>query len=259
VIVGEGAAAPPCPPGAPLVVHEGNVDLVAPPATCSACKCTTPNIGDCDLSVVFARASVAPCGACSNFVEVAPGVCTVIDRTSECGSPRDSARDPKLSGLAGCAVEGGAAQIDPPKWRAAIRACGNTGDGRQECSGATTCAARPPAGFRGPCIVSTGDVSCPASYPTKAVAYDAADDSRSCAACSCSKLSCQTGSVTLEMFTDAQCSAPSGTKTGAACEVIPGAATHFRLTPSLVGQCEPAGGESTGQATGTDPTTICCL
>jgi hypothetical protein len=170
----------------------------------------------------------------------------------------------------GCTASQPPAQ-NTPTWKTFARGCKAVP--RVPCNGgAGICLAAPPAtaGFR-VCIYQVGDNDCTGPelvpYTEKHVFYKDYQDTRSCAACSCGSPSGSTCSSTVSIYTDGACStlAYSATvdATGPACHDLPAgsplgskSATAPKYTP---GTCAPSGGEPTGAATPTNPSTYCCL
>src|SRR6185437_3705118 len=128
-----------------------------------------------------------------------------------------------------------------------------------------------PPGFA-TCIYQMGDNDCPdgaeSPYTEKHVFYGGVDDTRACAACSCSPPSGSVCSAEVFVYADSACAtvpsyAATITSTGAEChDLAPGAALGSKSSSAPTytpGACQPSGGEPIGGVTAVVPSTFCCI
>jgi hypothetical protein len=131
---------------------------------------------------------------------------------------------------------------------------------------AGVCVPKGPVGY-GPtaCVFSAGDVACPgAPYVNKTVVYGGIDDQRGCSACACGApagATCKTG-IQVYLGGVPGCMGFSQTfPADGSCNTVSGQFAGFTGVQEgapMGGACAPSGGQPSGQATGAQPTTVCC-
>lgn len=274
--------APDCPDVAEAVGYEGYAGLTAEPASCGACSCDPP-AGTCGLPKTI-TASPADCGDTSPYQTVleAPadwdGGCispATIPAGALCGgTPCVNALTIPLPAVQeeGCAPMQAAAPQDPaaPSWSLFGRACATGAVGQCGTTG-ETCGPANAQGFLH-CVYHDGDVACPSvsPYTDRLVFYQGIEDTRGCSACGCGSPEGSDCSAKLSVCKDAVCAdcfeqtlIDSADPSGSKChEVKLGVALGSMTIDSVTytpGQCQPSGGEATGSATPSLPSTFCCL
>jgi hypothetical protein len=219
---------PDCPPGAGTQVHLGNGDLINTAATCSACSCSTPAWGGCELSQDFnpgaaglqgLRTKNQACAMGATFPQTEltvptgwDGSClpfSVAGGQSCAGSPCNTSVEANLARPANgtCTPNGGVPQGGIPTFTNARKAC--RADTLQGCDSEQRCVPRFPAPFEGrACIGRVGDQVCPPGFPAKTLSYDGFEDDRECSACSCGSATGGTCKLTVSLYSDASCATP---------------------------------------------------
>ena len=275
VWIGPEDHAPECPLGPSTIAYEGRTDLVAPPA-CEACTCEPPT-GSCALPSTLA-ASDAVCGTSGNIKSFnAPtpwdGSCDSTTQTPD-GAAHSLTIDPIAMTENGCAIGPPvAAKVVSLRWDTYARACDvYFPPGRPERS---ICLPPdpPPPGFA-LCIVHEGEKACPTHpdniFTEQHVFYEGVQDDRQCSACTCGA---PTGSICTAVISiykgnDLTCSGPAldqktvSSEKSACLDIAPlGQALGSKSagpTTYLPGMCPSGGGDGSGVATPTNPTTFCC-
>ncbi len=258
-------------------------------AVCPTCTCTTPPTLACSANLVFFESSSCGVGSCWGSGAGCPGTTPNV-ATSACG-PQAFCQLPggvKPQGVIVTAVTAdgsctvgstGTKQIPAPTWTNTVRACGDAPTAGGGC-GSGVCVPAPPSPFEGsPCIYKTGDNSCPAAFPTKKLANQNFQDTRTCTACTCGAIggaTCSGGTVKFytddfcgvneQAFTVGGCHALTPDPTPSApllqCNNLPAdtrSAVLSGATLSGTGNCPPAGGSVSGAVLPIDPITFCCL
>ncbi|MFS8069317.1 MAG: hypothetical protein ACMG6S_23390 [Byssovorax sp.] len=282
-----GQEPPPCPPLAPVAVDEGYADLAATKPVCLACACDPPQ-GACDLPSSM-TASNQPCsmagGAATTFDPPAAwdGSCSTanaIPANKLCGGVA-CAKSLTIAPLTlheqGCGVSNTPpADITQPTWATAGRSCVGSAQYQGGCGLSEVCAPLPSpspsedgAGFK-LCFSREGDQECPGVWSEKHVFYKGYDDTRACGDCSCSSPVGSTCSAQVSAYSNVACTTtmdqfatiPIGATQTQCFDVPPGmgllskSANVPTYTP---GVCQPLGGEPSGEAVPTSPSTFCCL
>lgn len=275
----EGTTPPACQGNYPTTEVGAFKSLVAPPASCGACTCTTPAGVSCGVPHMLLLDSASCSGGNGWEIDFVNGAVTLpedqcanynLDPGSTSPQPPLSASSLKPATTGGsCAPGGGTPTLPPTSWTTRARGCGEPSGGSKAAGcGANTC--MPPAGGafnRGACVYQQGDVACPSgSFSSKFVYSQGVDDQRGCSSCSCgSPDGVECPGSKLEVWSSAGCSgAPAGTINtpgdGSCIDVT------TTLTPGLKykkgtasgGSCPASGGLPTGSATATQPITFCC-
>ncbi len=247
---------PACPTGYPSsaeVRRGGSLD--APPAQCPPCTCG-PATGLCDpptvnlYSLLTTNCGFSPSGkkltsGCSDAWIPAPG---------------DSVKAGAAAlGSGSCQPSAGIPTISPAHWTQGAHLCSGSAISGECSASGQICVPKIDAPFSSThCVYQAGDVACPSAYPSKSLLHgESIEDSRACSACACGASTCDATTVA---FAKAKC-------TGASVEVPnDGNCTHapftigsLQVSVGVNGACVPSGGVPTGEATGSDPLTVCCL
>lgn len=238
-------------------VFDGNGDLTASPATCSACSCGAVSGESCDGPVMsfFFDSSCSPPAIGTQTVTSSCEPTSIAAQSVTVAAPLPS------GGM--CATIGGVATTTPPTWGQVARACAPTSTPAGSCPGGEVCAPAPASPFStSTCVLQTGTATtCPSAYPTgPQVFYAAVDDERTCSACLCGAptgAQCTIASPAITNCIGGSLNAPN------ACAAFAGPSpVTLASTPTLTsaGTCAvtAGGGAPTGMATGTTPTSFCC-
>ncbi len=240
----------------PTSAFDGNADLVAPPATCSACECGPVSGESCDgpvMSFFF-----------DSSCQTAAGTQTV---TSSCepttlGAMSVTVAAPVAAGGT-CAGMGGVATTTPSTWGQRARACAATSSLPGSCPSGQVCAPAPAAPFAsGMCVMQTGvATACPSGYPSgPQVFYASFDDTRGCSACDCDPplgALCTIGAPAITNCIGGSLDAPNTCVAFTGPEPVKLAAPPTLTSP---GSCSvtAGGGTPSGSATPTGATSFCC-
>ena len=167
-----------------------------------------------------------------------------------------------------CAASGGAASKPPVTWSTLARACGGPVTTAGGCNIGQRCLPKaPPVYSAGICISKPGDNACPAGAfaNNKHLFYGSHDDNRDCTACGCDAPTGGTCSVTITIFQDTNCTVPAGTFAAGNCTGLNGNLPIYSrevgISGVVGGKCTASatGGQPTGAAAPTAPTTFCCV
>jgi hypothetical protein len=296
---GAPAADPGCPTEFPTSAYIGNNQIIAQQANCSTCTCANPQGQKCEVTgpadaskpntidpilVVDAACGTTP--KCVGPLEVVPpwnGACygpdgfasgqTTCGPGSNCTNGTQACN--KAMQVAPLQVTGGTCtpsaqtpNVPAVSWSIAGEACGGAVAGTG-CNAGKTCLPRPKAPFHtGVCIMQTGDIACPpGQFTAKHTFFTGSMDNRACSSCACDPAAGGTCSATVTVYSDSGCSAVIATlhPTTAAgdCANIannPAAVSRKAVfTAPAGGMCPPTGGQPSGTATPTSPTTFCCI
>lgn len=234
-------------------------DLQADDASCD-CGCGAPDVS-CPNDVLVTAYSGPGCTVGEGFANVSAAQCynQVLDDT------HSVTVDPPTSS---CATGSVSETVPDISWATHHVACaGEAVDATCPAAG-DSCLPQPGLGDEIPiCIMQPGDEVCPAGYPAKTLYYDGIDDTRECpSACSCSAQgsSCTT---TVARFTVPNCAlsfplSSVNVSSGESPCVITGGVDSIRPGALFVddpGTCVPGVAPPQGQATPTQPTTVCCM
>ena len=274
--IGPEDQAPGCPRGPTTISYEGHTDLVAP-ATCEVCTCEPPT-GSCTLSSTITASTVGcniPGGATASFNAPIPwdGSC---DGTIQVpgGSAHSVAVEPitiaddvcaagptipaKVISLSWDTVALGC-DVDLPKGPVDRSIC--LPDDLLEQGFAL-------------CIFRDGEHDCPKEpgtvFTERHVFYQGVQDDRLCSTCSCGPPTgslCK-GQLSLYEGNDLTCSGttfaqiPLSSAQPSCLDIgLPGQALGGKsaaATTYIPGTCSPMGGDASGSAIPTEPSTLCC-
>jgi hypothetical protein len=142
-----------------------------------------------------------------------------------------------------------------PAWGTEAKACGGATTSPAGCGAGETCAPTAGAAFADVCILTSGDVACPASgYTEKQLFYESFTDSRTCSACSCGAATSTCGGHV--DFVNTACSILHGRVTGCGEH---GSGSRASYTPAPSGTCPPSSSAMAGTVTRNGAITYCCL
>jgi hypothetical protein len=176
---------------------------------------------------------------------------------ASCASPSSALECFTVASSATCAARP-TGDIAPSSWQYSKLACGQPA-ATGEC-GVGSC--YPSAKEFGPlCIATTGEVSCPAEFPSAGLYHRGISDSRSCGgSCSCSvvDMSCTLDVTVCRSFgLQEPTSIASGNTlcldVGDGVDIVPGGGTMGE------GTCLAEGAVVSGSVAPIDPVTVCCL
>jgi hypothetical protein len=272
--IGPEDQAPECPQGSTTISYEGHDDLVAP-AICEACTCEPPT-GSCALPSKL-TASTAACnisgGSSTSFNAPAPwnGSC---DGTTQVpgGAAHSLTIDPLTMTENGCASGPPiAAKIVSLHWETFARGCDvDLPDGPVDRS---VCL---PDDLLSPgfalCIFRDGEHDCPDDpgtvFTERHIFYQSVQDDRQCSTCTCGAPTGSLCKAQLSIYEGASCSAsplmsnPISSAIPACFDIVlPGQALGSKSVESMIylpGTCPAMGGDASGNATKTEPSTLCC-
>jgi hypothetical protein len=256
---------PLCPDGEnPEILFEGP----GAPARCSACGCDAPG-GSCTHPEMGLWTNTSSCSGIPDYA-LAPADGNCHGFPVNCGSTCSSdqrvqiTQSSTLSGASSCAPSGGAATLTP-LWNSEHHACGMPVRGGGGCDTGMACVSKGES-FGGACVRRDGDEMCPTEWQ-QVVAYQSADDTRDCSACTCdaSGVACTGGSFVVS--DDGSCnggSTPDVTVSGTSCvsvqQHLDGFTASYQANAGTVtGSCVPDGGAPVGGVTPHGPVTFCCL
>ncbi len=251
-----GAPLEACPEPFGLAVVVAFSELSAPPAQCNCACGAIGNAGCGDASIVHLTGSCA--GAVQDTRALAPG-CNVVGGagwTSSSGFQFD----PPL-GEGGC-IPLPSVERPPATFLTRHTACAGSFSS-EGCAFGKLCVPTPSDPFHARwCVWRAGDVSCPGDdYPVRTVLYDEIEDERGCEQCTCAVPSEPCTGAAMVLSTATNCA--SGLH-----EVPPGTCEDDLGGPNIAGvlyvegdpprACEPAAVVPKGEATATEPVTLCC-
>lgn len=266
--VGRTVDEPQCPDSAPVTVYKGYHDL-DDPIVCSPCLCSEPT---CALPEGLRMAASARCEGAGipmhGMQDVLNGDCVVPDQAL--------ANDDKALLLGSPRFMPCTPSVEPPpvplisfsRWYRSGKACAGVTREDACSSPSKTCVPAERMEDFSHCImhVGEGEAICPQEYPVQVVLYDDVRDERYCTPCECGPPTGGKCSLTLVSYRDGECS--DMLVAGAASSKEPGClAPTPGVQPNSMkaiwkvdtpGRCEPRGGELTGEAIPTGPSTFCC-
>ncbi len=242
--------------------YDGTSALIAPPPACT-CQCGAATGATCSGPLVnyFSDATcMTSCGTKNQPLVTTPA-CTILG-DSACSSTHATIGPPLPTG--GSCPPMATSNVTPAAWSTTYRLCAVTTPPSGTCGADQVCVPSPslPEKPNTLCIARPDDAQCPAAYPVKKTAYASFTDNRACSACTCAApqgVTCATDTAT--MYTDLACTA--GAKafvTGTTTCLNIGTVKSGNVSAAAAsgGTCTAVGGQPTGAATPTSPTTICC-
>lgn len=267
-----------CPSQFPTAIpYVGTNMLTADPAACTACTCQAPADEVCNLPDVISviekncvNAAMSTMPTDLSVPAAWDGSCEATGSApggqfcggSSCNLAVKSAAPTLTAGT--CTPGGGVATKPDLVWGIKGVACGDAPQGGG-CEAGQACQPAPSAPFLpGLCIYKAGENDCPgAPFTEQHILYEGVDDTRDCAMCTCGGSQGGSCSANITVYSDPACSSSLATFQAGACAALsmnPGVvgrkADNILITP---GSCPAAGGEATGGATPSKPTTFCCI
>lgn len=254
--------APECPAAYPDLAFEAFDDLQAAPAECD-CDCGSASgascaaitleyhgTQDCDASPA-AEFSIPVSGSCQpgpadlpsgrNFIVAEPGL------------------------VGGSCTASGSSTVSDPVWADSVSVCAGNDTAEGVCPDQLECVAGPPREFESlVCVWQAGDLDCPSGqYSERYVRYSDFDDSRDCATCTCGN---PTGNCSgnVRLWPTSNCSGGFGSGTvplGGDCVESSDDADSADVGTVTVANaaCEPSVGTAVGDASPSQPSTLCCV
>jgi hypothetical protein len=257
----DGGAPPPCPS-----LHTGSGNQVFAnldgSVACSSCSCGSGAGAQCGAIQVkeFTTTTCTLPATCTTTVAAA-GSCALA-----CSAGEGHSITAMVADAGACPADGGIATTSFAFGTSAETCSAPAGTGT--CAGGGACVTAAPAPFSSStCVLASGDVPCPAGYPTQHVYYQGVDTSAAgCSPCTCSapSVACSGAEITPEandVCTAAVGPAEAVPTTCAGIVLEPAVAylwvASTKLTPA-VGPCSVEGGQPVGTAAPTGPVTVCC-
>ena len=225
-------------------------DVVLAPASVAAtascgCTCTTGAI-DCSNPVVTYRgATLCAGGTKAQAPAITSGACTASPNNAEGADSLETT------------AKSAACTAQPAPFASVV-----TGNGRlctkanSPCTGQTGC--NDPAGGFSACVVSAGDQTCPAGYPTRTTISTSVADGRTCLNCGCTTPNVKC-SLTIDAYNTNACLTKTSTLTTTlgVCGNYK-ADLFYKATAAVSGSCTPGNGVGSGSATAVQGRTVCC-
>jgi hypothetical protein len=242
--------------------------LNGPPASCSACNCSDPMGGHCNLTQV--GVAVYNDGTCTLSLGTSPVTtqnCTAIGLLNGLTSFKAKLVGSSLPSQSYCTADGGNPAIPPAYFDKHARLCGDPGISTG-CANGRQCLPAPPPAFPGLCIYQTVNdgvtVACPNGFSPAPDFYSGLADSRGCTACTCGPPVAQTCEMSAQITAGTTCnpSAPPiypGTCNGPFATANLAASVMVSAGTPKNGTCNPSVSSPTGAASGTGRTVVCCL
>jgi len=270
----------------PTSSSPGQSGLVAPPATCSMCACSSPTGEVCNGPTTVEIDDVA-CGGLINCeasltLNAADGSCNgtqLLSNPSTCGANSGmfcdmgtqqcnlsaSTAEPTVA-PGSCTASGGTVTKQPPTFSGFGRSCGGVLTTGKGCNGTQVCLPKPdPIYASGICVSKVGANMCPAAtqFTEQHIFYTSVSDTRDCTGCSCSSSSGATCAANVTLYSATNCTSQVASFAAGSCAnianpVIGGKKVTVTSQPSG-GSCTKSGGQPTGMATPNGPTTYCCV
>lgn len=269
VVLYEGPSAdpiPPCPGLYPAASAEGNVGLGADPAECGGCQCGDPTDVECAGPTMRLYFS-SECGLGIDDEVRLLGHDECLPLTTDVGGSINSDPIVPIAGTGRCEPSGGTTNVPEPGWTSAARACGGASS-PSVCGDDGMC--MPTVGEpydSGLCIWREGDSGCPGgSYTVKHLLFEGVQDTRGCSACTCNAPAGAACDGIVQVHRNSGCTNLQATlnEPGSECVSVRGTENDPPLSVKMTvfgttgGMCVPGGGRAEGEATPTEPITVCC-
>jgi hypothetical protein len=258
-------------------VLDGHGVPVAPPAKCT-CSCGPVENGGCTAPYASVWTTAGCTGTVYSATVVTGGGCTLVESTQD-GINAGQILDAGIpSGSCAAALD-----ASVPVWNAgASSAWAETGrvcapGGRTYLAGAAggcaaglTCVEPAPATFGGGkiCLLSSGQVSCPAGYGSAHSFYDGGTDTRACSdGCTCGAAAGVQCQAAVSLYSNGNCSG-TALAIGATCTNASSGSLGSNNRVSATASSSAIGGQCVSSAGATSPTggvtasagvtTVCC-
>jgi hypothetical protein len=261
--VGDTASAPACATPWALVqeLYDG---IDADSADCAACSCGTPAGGSCGnpTATVHDTAAVCTSTTLQTFGPLNAQSCITFSYGD--ASNAALAGEPPVTDEGSCAPAGGTlVQLPTVTWQTTARLC--AGDLGAGCSGGEVCVPQAAAPFEATtCVYQSGDLACPGGFGDRHMLFAGFDEGRDCGSCSCGDASggsC-TGTVRVYEANDCKAKKTDVPADGSTCVSFDHATGSVGYAPDaggpLGGDCSPSGGAPEGEASPSQPFTVCC-
>jgi len=257
---------------------EGHADLVPGAVTCPECTCGASET-KCGVPTdwtVIARSCQEPPDATEVFFSAPDnwnGICST-QPTIAADLPCPGGEPCTQAMLAGAPTAEGAActpmtagnitKADPP-WTWQTLALGCFEYPLEYCEGGDILAHKPPEGFL-VCVERVGS-SCPATFTELRTVYQAAEDERTCAPCTCAPPQDNLCTVKVTAYSDQACGTEAGSAfvsstDGSVCFDVPDgtalASKRAEVVNATLGACTAEGGEPIGDVQAKGPIVFCC-
>lgn len=232
------------------------------------CSCTCPGVSSgftCGNAVLDGRSGtgITQCNQmCLGCLVLIPptGACTTADNSELASSPAMSVSLGRITNTGQCSNALESNDLEASFERQA-RYC-SAPPVEASCPEAGTCLPNTDdASFDRTCIFQAGDLECPSDYPTKHLRFTDLEDTRSCSSCNCSGPAVGTscgGTLTYSRI-DVQPTCALTTVSASGCVTKPQVGLTAKYVPGTSFSCSKSGAELSGEVTGTEPTTVCCL
>ncbi|MBW2453793.1 MAG: hypothetical protein JRI68_04755 [Deltaproteobacteria bacterium] len=258
-VVSEGEPLPDCGTGWPTST-EANAGLVSDPAQCD-CSCSSPTV-TCSLATTrYTDSTSCQWAQLAVLTPSANGACDPLQWINGADTSDGLEGEAVAVQSASCDATEGTHTLPAVTWTERGRICGGSSLGGG-CGGSQLCAPPTPAPFS-LCISQDGDQECPAPYTAKRLRYDGANESRSCD-CSCgapANAACTASTEVWPWSANCQGSPSTTVANDGSCVIFEGPPSNgsFQYTATPSGDPCPASGQPTGEATPSEPLTVCCL
>ena len=248
-----GTALPACAGAYPTNAGEHFGDLDPGSLSCS-CACDPATGISCtgNVRLCYGSGTTFCIMAClSTVTGPAPGAaCTAVSPSGT----HAQIRPPTPASHGSCASRDDHTRV-APSWGTAAKACGGATTSAGGCGGGETCAPAPGAAFDDTCIVTSGDVACPATgYTERHLFHESFTDSRTCSACSCGAATSTCGGHV--DFVNSSCDVLHGRVTSCGMH---GSGSRATYTPAPSGTCPPSSSSMSGTVTQSGAITYCCI
>jgi len=254
-----------CPPEWPTQVAVGGTAVNAAPPACTSCSCGSVTGASC-AAPLHSFWTAADCSGAATTTQTPPqtGCVALSGAASLLVSAR--AATPAPSG-GSCGAGGGLPNNSAPTFADHAVVCGGAQLGAG-CSGSDVCAPNPWLGFEPTvCVWRDGGGSCNqiAPYSVKVSIYQGINDFRDCTNCTCGTPTNVTCSGTTLLYQDSTNSTCQGTgvqltdNDSACANGTTFGSMEYQAGTATGGSCSPSSVSGTGNASGTDDITLCCL
>ena len=259
-LIGSGGdEALPCGGAYPTELGLLHGDLAADPHICT-CTCGTPTSMSCPTT--FLQLSHWGSVLCLGNGEThnVGGTCT----SSVSGSSGDHWSTPLPHGTANGCTPDTTTSFPDATWQTHMRMCAPPTP--TTCDNGGPCAPTPSLPFDGRfCVFKSGNKECPEDFPDRLLGFTDYEDQRTCTECGCDPGSADCVDYRLYLFNSSDCSGnpvatvPANGTCVQANSSVNSARRSTTIGEPQNGECNPTGGEESGDFVPTGPATICCM
>ncbi len=248
-----------CERNYPRVDAQGFADLQAEPAECG-CECGSANASACETSTTLRYwADDATCDAdIPQTITVFAASCTPLPDFP--GSANYTAEP--LQAVGGACQAASDEVVVPAVWNTEVTACGGA-ELLEGCAEGRVCTPVPEAQDAALCIWREGEHECPDDFEVDRTLYQDIDDTRGCETCSCGAPMGICDDARVFLWNGSTCLVPAAGSISADAECHQGGSTEARAASLSAGQptafCSPSEPLPSGEAVGSEATTVCCL